>query len=212
GGGAHRRSLRGAHRSHPTDRPSADVGHRPHDARRQSRAFPRRAGREPARRLRLLHPGIRAIAGFPLPLPRARARFLHSQGSIMAAISNISSPASSTRKDTRKAVQSNLSGFYKLSIEERRALLRQLASLDPHALHALSSDHGLDDEQADQMVENALGVLGMPLGLCVNTRVDGRDWLVPMAVEEPSVVAAASHASKLIRAGGGVITVATPPH
>jgi hydroxymethylglutaryl-CoA reductase len=65
--------------------------------------------------------------------------------------------------------------------------------------------------QADQMVENAVGILGMPLGVCANMRVDGRDYVVPMAVEEPSVIAASSHAAKMLRAGGGVLSRATEP-
>ena len=113
--------------------------------------------------------------------------------------------------------ESELPGFYKLTIEERRKRVAALTGLDPSDVIELGAlglgdDRGLTSEHADQMVENALGVLGVPLGVCVNLRVDGRDWLLPMAVEEPSVIAACSHAAKLLRSGDGVKTEVTPPH
>ena len=101
---------------------------------------------------------------------------------------------------------SEFSGFHRLSLEERRACLAEAIGLSERELDMLSSDGGLSDEQANRMVENVLGVMSLPLGLCVNLLLDGRECLVPMAVEEPSVVAAASFASKLLRAGGGVTT------
>ncbi|MBX7194364.1 MAG: hydroxymethylglutaryl-CoA reductase, degradative [Sandaracinaceae bacterium] len=106
---------------------------------------------------------------------------------------------------------SELSGFYKLSLGARRERLAELLGLDAGDLAPLAGDRGLRDLQADQMVENAVGILGMPLGVCANMRVDGRDYLVPMAVEEPSVIAASSHAAKMLRAGGGVLSRATDP-
>lgn len=109
-------------------------------------------------------------------------------------------------------MSSELSGFYRLGLKERRARLAELAGLSEEQLSILSGELGLSDLHADRMVENAVGVLGMPLGVCVNLRVDGRDVLVPMAVEEPSVVAASSFAAKLLRAGGGIRCAATPPH
>ncbi|PIE17623.1 MAG: hydroxymethylglutaryl-CoA reductase, degradative [Proteobacteria bacterium] len=105
---------------------------------------------------------------------------------------------------------SQLSGYYRLSMEERRARLAKLCELDGETLRVLSGEGGLSAEQADQMIENALGLLSLPIGLCVNLRVDGRDRLVPMAIEEPSVIAAASHAAKLLRDDDGVITEVTP--
>lgn len=107
---------------------------------------------------------------------------------------------------------SELSGFHRLSVDQRRARLAEAIGLTDRELDILSSDGGLSDEQADRMVENVLGVMSLPLGLCVNLLIDGRECLVPMAVEEPSVVAAASFAAKLLRAGGGVTCEVTPPH
>ncbi|MEM1030862.1 MAG: hydroxymethylglutaryl-CoA reductase, degradative [Myxococcota bacterium] len=110
-------------------------------------------------------------------------------------------------------VSSALSGFYKLSVAARRASLAEAVGIGAAELEtAFSGDGGLSDEAADRMVENVLGVMGLPLGLCCNLVIDGVDRLVPMSVEEPSVVAAASFASKLLRAGGGVTTEVTPPH
>ena len=85
------------------------------------------------------------------------------------------------------------------------AMLRALAA----DLRVLAGQ-GLSAEQADRMVENALGVLGVPIGLCANLRVNGRDRLVPMAIEEPSVIAAASNAAKLLRGGAGIETEVSP--
>lgn len=110
------------------------------------------------------------------------------------------------------AVDSELSKFYRLSIDKRRALVAELTGLTEDELRVIVGDDGLAPEQANRMVENVLGVIGMPLALCVNLHVDGRDWLVPMAIEEASVVAAASHAAKLLRAGGGIETHVSPSH
>lgn len=109
-------------------------------------------------------------------------------------------------------INSAISGFYRLDMRARRARVAAITGVSEDDLEVLSSGNGLQDEQADRMVENVLGVMGLPIGLCVNLRVNGRDSLVPMAIEEPSVVAAASYASKLLRAGGGVTSEVSPPH
>ena len=75
----------------------------------------------------------------------------------------------------------------------------------------LSGDAGLTSEQAGQMIENVVGRHALPLGVALNFRVNGRDVLVPMAIEEPSVVAGASFAAKLARAGGGFRAEAAAP-
>ncbi len=100
---------------------------------------------------------------------------------------------------------SRLPGFYQLSLKARRARLADVAGLADPQIAALSGEQGLTHEAADAMIENALGVLGVPIGLCVNLRLNATDRLVPMAIEEPSVVAAASHAAKLLRGGDGII-------
>ncbi len=110
------------------------------------------------------------------------------------------------------AHKSKLSGFHRLSLAERRASVADLCGLLDGDVSALMPEGGLSEANAAQMVENAIGVLGMPLGVAVNLLLDGRDLVVPMAVEEPSVIAACSYASKLLRAGGGVTSEASPPH
>jgi len=104
---------------------------------------------------------------------------------------------------------SRLSGFYKLSVEERLATLSDW--LSPEEQDALSGKAGLELEQADHMIENVVGVHALPLGVALNFIVNGRDVLVPMAIEEPSVVAGASFMARLVREGGGFIAHTTPP-
>ena len=87
--------------------------------------------------------------------------------------------------------------------EERRAKLAESAALSPDALSAYDLNGGLAAEAADHMIENVIGTYALPLGIGLNFQVNGRDVLVPMAIEEPSVVAGASFMAKLARAGGG---------
>jgi hydroxymethylglutaryl-CoA reductase len=107
-------------------------------------------------------------------------------------------------------VSSRLSGFYNRSIEERLALLGEQVGLEAEEVATLS-EGGLGLDRANQMIENVVGVHELPLGIATNFLVNGRDVLVPMAVEEPSVVAGASLAAKLVRAGGGFQAHATEP-
>ncbi|HEY3449261.1 MAG TPA: hydroxymethylglutaryl-CoA reductase, degradative [Myxococcales bacterium] len=98
---------------------------------------------------------------------------------------------------------SRLPGFYKLKLEERVAKIASLCKLTPEEAASLYGQSGLPLETADRMIENAVGVLGLPLGLGLNFQINGRDFIVPMAVEEPSVIAAVSFAAKIVRDGGG---------
>ncbi len=107
------------------------------------------------------------------------------------------------------APSSRLPGFYNLSLEER--LQRLSDRLAPEDVAALSGQAGLSAEQADQMIENVIGVFALPLGIALNFVVNGLERLVPMAIEEPSVVAGASFMAKLARAGGGFRAHTTPP-
>lgn len=119
-----------------------------------------------------------------------------------------------TREATTTASTANKSsrfpGFYKLSLEERVAAVAAWAGLDKDEEQILLGQ-GLDAGQASQMIENGIGTYALPLGIAVNFLINDRDYLIPMAVEEPSVLAAVSHAAKLIRAGGGFRTEATEP-
>ena len=105
---------------------------------------------------------------------------------------------------------SRIPGFYKLSIDERRKQLAEHLGLDAAAAKLLAEPM-LDEETANHMVENVVGVYGLPLGIGLNFQVNGKDYLVPMCVEEPSVVAAASNAAKMIRASGGFTAEADDP-
>jgi hydroxymethylglutaryl-CoA reductase len=106
---------------------------------------------------------------------------------------------------------SRLPGFYNRTIDERRAELGRGALLSPAELDALTGEAGLSADQADHMIENVIGIHSLPLGIALNFVVNGREVLVPMAVEEPSVVAGASFMAKLARAGGGFFAHTTDP-
>ena len=105
---------------------------------------------------------------------------------------------------------SRLPGFYRLTLSERREVIRLRWGLTDEDL-ATWECGGLDAATADDVVENAVGVYALPLGFAVNFRVNGQDYLVPMAVEEPSVIAAASNAARLVREAGGFVAEADPP-
>ncbi len=100
-------------------------------------------------------------------------------------------------------VTSRLSGFHKLPMEERLAQLGRMFRLGDEELNLLRGVGALQPVLANQMIENAVGTFSLPLGLGLNMTVNGRDYIVPMAVEEPSVVAAVSFAAKIVREAGG---------
>jgi hydroxymethylglutaryl-CoA reductase len=104
---------------------------------------------------------------------------------------------------------SQQSGFYKHTPDERLATLASVADLTAQEQATIRGEAGLDLTTADHMIENLVGLYGLPLGIATNFLVNGRDVLVPMVVEEPSVVAGASLAAKLARAGGGFVTSST---
>jgi len=106
---------------------------------------------------------------------------------------------------------SRIPGFYNLSLEERRAELLRHAELTPEEFAALTGEAGLNVHQADHMIENVIGLHALPLGIALNFVVNDRQVLVPMAIEEPSVVAGASFMAKLARAGGGFSAHTNPP-
>ena len=106
---------------------------------------------------------------------------------------------------------SELSGFYKLSPDERLKIVRELAGLSEEEAELLRKTGALELEQANRMIENVVGTTELPLGIATNFLINGRDYLIPMALEEPSVVAAASNAAKMTRPRGGFYTESTPP-
>jgi hydroxymethylglutaryl-CoA reductase len=97
-----------------------------------------------------------------------------------------------------------------MNLEERRARLMAAADLAPEILAPFATG-GLSPDAADPMIENVVGLHSLPLGIALNFQVNGRDVLVPMTLEEPSVVAGASFMAKLARLGGGFTATTTDP-
>jgi hydroxymethylglutaryl-CoA reductase len=106
---------------------------------------------------------------------------------------------------------SQISGFYKLSPEERIKIVKEFAGLSDDEVNLVQSMGGLKLELANRMVENVIGVMPVPLGIAVNFLINGKDYLIPMAIEEPSVIAAASNAAKMARVKGGFFANCTNP-
>lgn len=106
---------------------------------------------------------------------------------------------------------SRLPGFYELPFTERLKICQTFAGLGDAEAAAIGSLGALTGELIDVFIENAVGVYALPLGIATNFQVNGRELLVPMAVEETSVLAAASHGAKLARSGGGFIAQSTDP-
>ncbi len=111
--------------------------------------------------------------------------------------------------DTQKS--SRIGRFYDLTAAERLAVVQAFGNLSDKEAQALAGPGGLDLARAEQMVENVVGAFALPLGIATNLQVNGRDYLVPMAIEEPSVVAGASFAARLARKGGGFQADSDPP-
>jgi degradative hydroxymethylglutaryl-CoA reductase len=118
--------------------------------------------------------------------------------------------AEGLRADERPPTNSRLGGFFKLSVGERRRAVAESTGLPLARLAELDAG-SFDVQRANHMIENVVGTLELPLAIATNFRVNGRDYLVPMCIEEASVVAAASNAAKMIRAGGGFAAHSDPP-
>ncbi len=106
---------------------------------------------------------------------------------------------------------SRLKGFYKLSVKERREKVAELAGLDQDAIDALAATGELTEAAADRIIENVVGTLALPVGIATNFIIDGEHYIVPFALEEPSVVAAASNMAKRCHAKGGFVSNNTEP-
>ncbi|WP_428263802.1 hydroxymethylglutaryl-CoA reductase, degradative [Haliangium sp.] len=105
---------------------------------------------------------------------------------------------------------SRIPGFYRLGLDARRQRVAELSGIDEEDLAVLDAG-GLELDIADGMIENVIGTYALPMALALNFSVNTIDYLVPMVVEEPSVVAAASNAAKMVRAGGGFHARVSPP-
>ncbi|MCL1977713.1 MAG: hydroxymethylglutaryl-CoA reductase, degradative [Candidatus Bathyarchaeota archaeon] len=109
------------------------------------------------------------------------------------------------------AKSSVISGFYKLTPKERLAIVKDFAGLTDDEAQLIGQTCALPLDVADHMVENVIGTFPEPLGIGANFLINGIEYLIPMATEEPSVIAAASYAAKMVREGGGFHTSSTAP-
>jgi hydroxymethylglutaryl-CoA reductase len=107
--------------------------------------------------------------------------------------------------------RSDISGFYKLTPEERLKHVKEFARLTDEESASLASGEALSLSQANRMIENVVGLFQMPFGIATNFLVNGKDYLVPMVIEEPSVVAAASNGARMARIRGGFTATSTEP-
>ncbi len=107
---------------------------------------------------------------------------------------------------------SRVSGFYKLSREDRVKKLKEITGLGEDDLGPLVNPGQVDMGVLDHMIENVVGAMTLPLGIATNFLIDGKDYLIPMAIEESSVVAAASNAARMARGHGGFSATDTGPN
>jgi len=109
------------------------------------------------------------------------------------------------------AKSSRIPGFYKLPVEERLKKVAEFANLSEEEVELLKKEGNLSLEIADRMIENVIGTMAYPFGIATNFLINGKEYLIPMVIEEPSVVAAASNAAKMTRSKGGIHTSSTGP-
>ncbi|MEM0490666.1 MAG: 3-hydroxy-3-methylglutaryl-CoA reductase, partial [Ignisphaera sp.] len=98
-------------------------------------------------------------------------------------------------------MSSRIPGFYNLSIDERLKIIKEWAGLSDEEVALLRNFGNLDPKIANSMIENVVGAISYPFAVAVNFRINGKDYIVPMVTEEPSVVAAASNAARFMREG-----------
>ena len=98
---------------------------------------------------------------------------------------------------------SELKGFYKKSTEERIETLRDYCHLNDEEISILKNNGSLNQETGEKLVENYISNMEIPMGIATNFSINGRDYLIPMAIEEPSVIAACSNGARIARMAGG---------
>ena len=106
---------------------------------------------------------------------------------------------------------SRIPSFYKLTIDERLKKVTEFANLTDEEVGLLKKVGNLNLDIADRMIENVIGTMAYPFAVAVNFLINGKDYLVPMVLEEPSVVAAASNAARFMRRDGGIHVESTGP-
>ncbi len=102
-----------------------------------------------------------------------------------------------------KEFRSDISGFYKLSFEERQQKISKIVNLNQEEIKVLQNLGYFTTSQIDTLIENVVGSYQLPFGLAFNFKINNKDYIIPMVIEEPSVVAAASNAAKFARKHGG---------
>ncbi|MEM1700384.1 MAG: 3-hydroxy-3-methylglutaryl-CoA reductase, partial [Desulfurococcaceae archaeon] len=105
---------------------------------------------------------------------------------------------------------SRIEGFYKLPLEERVRIVADFSGLSKEEIELLLNFGNLPREIAERMIENVIGAMSYPFAVAVNFLINGKDYMVPMVIEEASVVAAASNAARMLRYGKGIIAEAGP--
>lgn len=110
-----------------------------------------------------------------------------------------------------RSINSRIADFRSYDVAARRAEIVRQTDLTEADIAVYDAADGLTIDQADRMVENVLGVIGIPVGVATNFTINGTDYLIPLATEEPSVVAAASNAARIARGLGGFHVSSTPP-
>lgn len=113
------------------------------------------------------------------------------------------------QKDDIVMKSSRIPGFYNMTVEQRRELLTEICTLSEEDVNSLYRKEPLSIETADKMVENVIGTFPLPLGLALNFLINEKEYIIPMAVEEPSIIASASYIAKIVRKAGGFTTEAT---
>ncbi len=98
---------------------------------------------------------------------------------------------------------SSIPKFHEKTRDEKLKALESFSNLSKEDIQILKNDGGINFDQANNMVENAIGIVSYPLGIATNFKINGKDYLIPMVIEEPSVIAAASKAAKIARKHGG---------
>ena len=107
--------------------------------------------------------------------------------------------------------QSKISGFYKKTPEERLEIVKKFSELSESEIETLRKTGSMEIQHADKLIENVISTIEIPLGIATNFIVNGKEYLIPMAVEEPSVVAACSNAARIARERGGFISESSGP-
>jgi hydroxymethylglutaryl-CoA reductase len=110
-----------------------------------------------------------------------------------------------------KPLKSKMSGFHKMDPGEKLGVVKEFSNLTDEDVELLKKTGALDIGSADRMIENVVGTTEMPVGIATNFLINGRDYLIPMVIEEPSVVAAASYSAKLARPRGGFTASSDDP-